>query len=480
MRATERRGVARAGWRPAAASAMILLLAACSPRDIVGSAPFPSDLSDPAAIRTPEGALAAYNGTLMRFRIALGDRTAGYVPMSGLLTDELQEAIGLGDPFGYGSSGLDIRRLPEPAEDGPEGTLYIYLQKVRGQGRQALGLLHDFPPAAAPALEAHLYALVGYTETMLAELYCSGVPLSTLDYNGDYTLAPGSSTTEVLMHAQALFDTALTLAGDSARFVGLARVGLARVRLALGDYAGAAAAVADVPTSFQYAVTYAANATSALDATNFGWHFVGGQWEYATADLEGVNGLAYRSSNDPRTPTTPTAPNTNGVMIYRPTKYARDGASPIVLADGIEARLIEAEAQLAGAAAGDWLATLNALRTDGTFDTQPDPGDTTQTDTLWHAGTGGVAGLAPLSDPGTADARVDLVFHERAFWLFLTGHRQGDLRRLVRNYGRSQAQVYPTGPYSSLSSYGTDVTVPIPEMERTRNPLFSGCMNRGA
>jgi len=35
-------------------------------------------------------------------------------------------------------------------------------------------------------------------------------------------------------------------------------------------------------------------------------------------------------------------------------------------------------------------------------------------------------------DPGTQVGREDLLFRERAFWLFATGHRLGDLRRLAR------------------------------------------------
>ncbi|MBX6331231.1 MAG: hypothetical protein IRY91_05230 [Gemmatimonadaceae bacterium] len=458
---------------------LVLLLAACSPRDIVGSAPFPSDLSDPAATKTPEGALAAYHGTLVRFRIAVGDRFSGYVPVSGLLTDELRDRNQLGLAYAA-TPGPDVRDFPDPATSGPDVTLYSYLQKVRGQGYQAVGLLRDFAPETSPALRGHLYAVMGYAETMLAELYCSGIPLSTLDYDGDYTLAPGSSTAEVLTHAQALFDTALTLAGDSARILNLARVGRARALLALGDYAGAAAAVADVPTTFQYAVTYAIASPGETQGVNFGYRLLPFSWEYSMSDQEGVNGLPYRSSNDPRTLSTPGGTNDNGATIYQSAKYASDGLSPIVLADGIEARLIEAEAELNGAAGGDWLATLNALRTDGTFDTQPSDTNPAVTDTLWHAGTGGVAGLAPLADPGTPNARVDLVFRERAFWLFLTGHRQGDLRRLIRQYGRNASQVYPIGPYNLGTSYGTDITAPIPESERTNNPLFTGCQSRGA
>ena len=42
----------------------------------------------------------------------------------------------------------------------------------------------------------------------------------------------------------------------------------------------------------------------------------------------------------------------------------------------------------------------------------------------------------PTLDPGDAVGRENLLFRERAFWLFLTGHRMGDLRRLI-----SQADV---------------------------------------
>jgi len=89
-------------------------------------------------------------------------------------------------------------------------------------------------------------------------------------------------------------------------------------------------------------------------------------------------------------------------------------------------------------------------------------------------------GLPPLTDPGSADARLALLFQERAYWLFLTGHRQGDLRRLVRNYQRLPDAVYPTGVYyGGQGFYGTDVTLPIPASELP-NPLFHGCLNREA
>src|SRR5690606_22259257 len=124
----------------------------------------------------------------------------------------------------------------------------------------------------------------------------------------------------------------------------------------------------------------------------------------------------------------------------------------LVIASGVEARLIEAEADLR-ANGTTWLTILNDLRTDGTFT----PPHGAEMDTVWHAGGGGVVGLQPLKDPALhpqspsqsdIDMRIDLLFRERAYWLFLTGHRQGDLRRLIRPpYIRDPETLYPSGPY---------------------------------
>jgi hypothetical protein len=197
-------------------------------------------------------------------------------------------------------------------------------------------------------------------------------------------------------------------------------------------------------------------------------------------DREGANGLPYVSSLDPRTPAELSGTDRLGRPRYLPPQNSQAGDAVVTLASGVEARLIQAEAQLH---AGDarWLPTLNALRTDGAYDTQPDPDDAAKTDTLWHAGTGGVAGLAPLTDPVDPAQRIDLVFQERGYWLFLTAHRQGDLRRLLRDYGRGAESVYPTGAYGGLDGlYGTEVNAPIPATERLSNPQFHGCLNRGA
>ncbi|HEX6535956.1 MAG TPA: hypothetical protein VF041_15275 [Gemmatimonadaceae bacterium] len=473
-------------------------LAGCSPEKLAGNDQLPPDVPDPAQTNTPAGAIAAYHGALVRLRFAFGGHDNSFIPVTGLLTDELGSGD-LGQPnYVVDPMLLDSRFLPEDPGIGDDSTtafpiytLYGLLQKARGQARQARGALSAYAPDSSTALIGHLDAIEGYADVFLADLFCSGVPLSTLDFDGDFTYQPGSSTEEVYQHAVALFDSALAVSPDSERVMNLARVGKGRALLALGQYAEAAQAVADVPDDFQYAFQYSATDVpgepTSLDRSNrtFAnrdlYPGFGGGMMVTMVDAEGGNGLPFLSSGDPRVAWDDSAGTYHGLAIKRPVEYPLDGSGSIVLASGVEARLIQAEAQLQAGDAAGWLATLNALRTDGTYDTQQDPNDATKTDTLWHAGTGGVAGLRPLADPGTPDGQVSLLFQERAYWLFLTGHRQGDLRRLIRQYGRQAPTVYPAGPYpAAYKTYGTDVTAPIPGTERVSNPLFTGCRSRGA
>jgi len=473
--------MARRTWGVAKRAALVGSLglvctsAACSLDNLLKNDELPPDISDPAIVHTPEGAVAAYYGTIDRFRGAFGGdpTTLGVVGFSGVLTDELQS-----NGTAINSQHIaDLRLLAEGEESREElNDPYGSLQLVRGQASQAIGLLTRYA-ADKKDLIGHTYTLVGYAEVFLAELYCSGIPLSTLDFDGDFTYHPGSTTEQVLEHALAKFDSASALLTDSTRFVHLTQLGRARALLGLGRFQEAAAAVAGVPDQFRYDIEFSANMRSFL-STNPSALI----WSYTMADRQGLNGLDFRSSGDPRTPTAFLGISTvTGVAIYHPAKYAQDGSTPIVLASGLEARLIEAEAALREDRA-EWLDILNALRTDGNYTTTPNPNDPAQLDTLWHAGIGGVAGLAPLTDPGSFDARVDLLFRERAFWLFLTGQRQGDLRRLIRFYGRSQNQVYPIGGHAAIpgASFGTDTDIPVPMAERVSNPKYTGCISRGA
>jgi len=64
------------------------------------------------------------------------------------------------------------------------------------------------------------------------------------------------------------------------------------------------------------------------------------------------------------------------------------------------------------------------------------------------------------------------MFRERAFWMYLTGHRLGDLRRLVRQYGRGEESVYPTGAYHKQGlTRGGQAALRVPQPEEN-NPKY--------
>ena len=87
-------------------------------------------------------------------------------------------------------------------------------------------------------------------------------------------------------------------------------------------------------------------------------------------------------------------------------------------------------------------------------------------------------GLGQLSTPATKDAATTLFFREKAFWTFARGQRLSDLRRQVRQYGRTADAVFPTGTFFKTgAAYGGDVNLPI-TTDELNNPEFSSCTDR--
>jgi hypothetical protein len=85
--------------------------------------------------------------------------------------------------------------------------------------------------------------------------------------------------------------------------------------------------------------------------------------------------------------------------------------------------------------------------------------------------------LSPIIIPENGAVARDILFKERAYSLWLTSHRLGDLRRLVRQYDRGQSSVFPTGEYAKGGVYGSDVNFPIP-VDATFNPGGLACFDR--
>lgn len=419
----------------------------------------------PGSVQTPAGAQALWAAAIGNFNNFFGGTTLlGANIYGGLLSDELNNAR-------PGGAHIDQRAFnpntfPNNAWD---NFSQAYTQLIR-----ARVYLTSYAPAdaARSTRVGQLHALSGLALTIGAELFCNGVPLSDVnDVKPSWTVVTNQGMFEL---AVAQFDSALTTLSSSAsdaQLRNLARVGKARALVDLGQFAQAAAVVGAngdgagspaVPTSFVYNAEYAQGTL-----TNDIYDWMVATANFAPADKEGGNGLDFFSANDPRVVMSATTrTGQDGVTPVHTVLGYPNGSSPIRLATGVEARLIEAEAALqSGSDAIGFLDALNAARSDpgaraawGITGTSPDP-------------------LPSLGDPGSQADRVDLLFRERGFWLYLTAHRVGDLRRLVRQYTRSPETVWPSGAYIAGGSYGTDQNI-TPSVAEMNNPMWNGCTDR--
>jgi hypothetical protein len=346
--------------------------------------------------------------------------------------------------------GLDQRETNSTAGETP----YTRWMEVRRAATLALPeLLSHGSEATKREYVGEMFAVRGYATLGLAEGFCPGFPLhEVVAFKPVFGTA--LSTDQVFDRALADFDSALTFARDSTRIVNLARIGRARSLLGIGRYADAAQAGALVPSKFSSSAEYSLTLRGQANPLGYAWQ----TYSVSVGNREGGSGLDFAAASDPRL-TLQLLFSEFGASYYTADKYA-DPSAPIVIASGIEARLIEAEAALK---AGDptWLSILNDLRA-----TQISPA------------------MAALNDPGSDPARVDLVFRERAFWLFGTGHRLGDMRRLIRRYARPVESVFPTGIYylggftqlPPAGEYGPATSIPFPsEIEKQYNPAIAGC-----
>jgi hypothetical protein len=401
-------------------------------RDVVN----PSTLEDPAVLPV------VIAGALGNFTNAFSGGES-FLSVTGVMSDEF---------FSSGTfptrTATDRREQFLPAAGNTSDGIYNALQFARRALHEAAVRVADVRSATDPDYQT-LKALEGYTIVLLAEAFCSAVPLSRVE-GGEFIDGAPLSGMQLLDSAIVRFDAA----GSTS----LAAVGRARSLLNQGQYAAAAAAAAGVPTDWSYAVVH-----SEAGANN-GVFTLQSNGRYSQSDLVGGNGESFREPEDPRAPWTRDGQGFDEAYdLYVSNRY-NDYSDPVVLASGVEARLIEAEAELQVNDFAGMTAILNALRAqsaDIMSDWVPNyEAQVTNTD------------LAPLGVPANAAAARDVLFSERAFWLFMTGHRLGDLRRLVYQYGLPQNAVYPTGDYHKGGVYGSDVVFPL-DFDEANNSLFS-------
>lgn len=406
------------------------------------------DFIDPGNLDNLQGAAALYAGALGDFAVAHdggngGGAGIGLVIATGFMSDE----------FRFGGTPPEIREMDLRSVREANGAwlqTYIDQHRARGSAERAAEVLKSV--ATGPdARIGEMYAIVAAEIILLGEVYCAGAPLGSIE--PELTYGEPMTTQQLMQAAVAQLDLAAQNTANNARITSLVAVLRGRALLNNAQFAQAATAVASVPTSFVYNTLHS---TKTERQKLFPHNYMYNADSWLVSDREGINGLNFATAQDPRVPIEGDG-SPSRFDARTPRYYFRKYNSfdaPVTVASGVEARLIEAEAALQAGNTTLWLAKLTEAR-------QP-------------------FGMAAPADPGTQAARVDLMFRERAFALFATAHRLGDLRRLVRQYSRGAETVFPTGPYHKDNlTRGTDVNVAIPISEKN-NPNFTGCLNRGA
>jgi hypothetical protein len=381
--------------------------------------------------------------------------------LGGLLTDEWENV----DPT---AARVEIDQRQPQNTNALIQNQYGILHRLRGRARDALVALNAYLPEPR-ANFGQMHFAEGFAVLTLGENFCNGIPLGSND-NGVPVYTQPLTTDDVFAAAIAKLDTALTYVTAADTFTVRVRNAIllakARAQLDLGQFAAAAATVTPVPTSYSWFIT-----TSAAIANddNSIWTFNTQQRRYSVGDSvettgRVLNAIPFARLADPRLPVTgsPTTCTTltglDGTCRVDQTVFSQDAGTPLV--SGVDARLIEAEARLNAGDVAGMMTILNALRASPQV----------------LAANRQSPVMTPLATPATTAAATDLFFRERAIWTFGRGQRLPSLRRLVRQYGRDAATVYPTGSYVKGGTYGTATQFTVPANE-SNNPFFTGCLD---
>jgi hypothetical protein len=450
------------------AAGLVIVAAACTDLKNQLLEPQNPGLIDPGAVSSPAAAMALKVGAMGRiqFVVDCGGNSECLWEESGSLADEYHNS-----DFQNTRQDIDQRQI----DDGNGTVPWVSVTQNRGFVRDAVDKMKQFLPDDKANL-SDLYVGLGFLEMSLAENYCNGIPLGHT-INGVVTYGPGLTNAVVLDSASAHIDSALaftTAADDSTRFVHQAALILkARILVDQGKFAAGAALVpaSAVPSSYQYLFATSPSRTSDdlgiwVVNNSTARLTVSDSFEVITGKSTPTkNALPFASANDPRVPvksgqavTPKVGPEDGQTPMFVQLIYGRD--DPIAMVSGIDARLIEAEAKLNANDITGMMSILNALRA-----APPAIGNLQP------------SAMAALPAPTTQDAATTLFFREKAFWTFGRGQRLNDLRRLMRQYKRTEDQVFPTGPYFKGGTYGHSIQLPVPNGEKP-NPLFTGCIDR--
>lgn len=457
----------RVGMR-ALAAAGVLAVAACDLTDSLLEAKDP-DLINPGDVQNAEGALALANGALEFFRdVSAGDESTWL--FGGLLADEWSTSSTF-----VQNDETDQRKVQ--TNNSIVTGMFRDLARVRLASDLAIRALRQYRPDPVRTI-ADVYFARGFAEMQMAQDFCNGIPLSRIE--GDEVI-PGVPlpVDSVFRRAIASYDSAIALAtATDTATVTIRRgalVGKARALLGINEVAQAAALVDSIPLSFAYNHTFAVTS-----GDNIIWNQAASSRRYTVGDsLEGNarnflvrNAIPFFSAADPRLPVVytiaangrDTVKSQDGQTNSRTTTlYGR--TTSIAVVNGLDARLIVAEARLRAMDFAGMMTILNGLRA-----APPKVGEVQ------------APAMAALPVPATYDAAINVFFREKAFWTFSRGQRLGDLRRLIRQYNRTEDNTFPSGNHYKGGAYGDDVNLPVPQAEENNPnvPATGACIDRNA
>lgn len=386
----------------------------------------------------PSLATALANGVVITFECGWSQ----YVAAANALSDQVISTSGQGNTNVWGlRTVLDNNLNLTDGCDGAVGgyNFLVPLQATRVLADNAFAKIDGFPDARVPTkalLKAQIKTYAAYATIPLGEAFCS------MAFNQGPILTPQ----QALQDAETRLTEALGLAtaANSADLRNMALVGRARVRLDLGNFAGARADAEQVPA------TYVRNATrGATDRHrwNLLYEFQNNEVSQAlrhTTIAPAFRDVRWQGVPDPRVKVTATTllAGDNISLLYRHAK-ALSRSDPVLVASGREARLIVAEA---AARAGD-LATartvINALHT-----------------------AAGIPGY-DAGNTATQNEVITQVIDERVRELFMeAGARYNDHLRFRATpfkipFRGEPGSVHPNGVDHRNQQYGSTTCVPL-------------------
>src|SRR5678816_949209 len=218
----------------------------------------PGDISSAGAA----GAEALRVGALGRFQQLSPAGGNGNQTEATLLGDLLADVWKSGDTF---SQHNETAQRVVSTNNSVLSTAYSDLTRSRGFYHDAINAIKAVEADKSSEI-AEQYFAMGYSEMLLAELFCNGAPIGET-VNGVFTLGTPKSNQEIfaiaLTHLDSAIALAIPVAGNlradtllAASIKNAAAIAKGRTLVNMARFADAATAVASVPTNYTYNVTF--------------------------------------------------------------------------------------------------------------------------------------------------------------------------------------------------------------------------------